>query len=543
MFNYISAHKNTYHKGQIFPFMLAVVVVLIIMFMMTINLGQMSVYKTDTSNAADAGALAGASIITGAILGLGMVNDSMCVEAIIFFAGAVVACCCWHFAAAAALLIMHTLNSINTYVQQKGQSIAALGQARKAAVQYAWQNISVDEPRPSLKSYIDCQRGQDGYPNCALIPETISGSFVHACSTAELSKYQSIYETGYDISVKQNLDAHDQYGNQIKIPDEKPNTTSKCLKNGFSQFMSDDVQGWWCYGEPSFTSIPPATLVSAFAWNNNGDIMDPSSTSNKTVGADSYVVGLYSPDVKSQPTVAMNIEGRGLGSPQFDNVVEVKVAGPVSYDFELFTPIGDITVSLTSCLTKLFTDLFDKYLPDILKWVLGVLSDIFNELMGVITGLISGFMPIYPTGLQITGERDQLVDNPIEVTVTRWRRSPHMGIWQMQYNSTPGDSTAGISSTASAGLVDDLSIQTDCQYCVSSQTGFSFYCFHSNGGGTSLSAEDKLKGKQCTTVSQDPLMILLCDCIRALINDDSSKLTNAFKTTNHLYEARLLNTR
>ena len=89
MLNCFCANKTAYHKGQIFPFMLAVVAVLVIMFMITFNLGQIGFFKTDTSNAADAGALAGSSVISGALLGLGLGNDAMAAEAYVTIGAAI----------------------------------------------------------------------------------------------------------------------------------------------------------------------------------------------------------------------------------------------------------------------------------------------------------------------------------------------------------------------------------------------------------------------------------------------------------------------
>jgi len=59
MFIYFQQNKLRYEKGQLTPIFIVVIVILIIMAMLTVNLGKLGLIKTDTSNAADAGALAG----------------------------------------------------------------------------------------------------------------------------------------------------------------------------------------------------------------------------------------------------------------------------------------------------------------------------------------------------------------------------------------------------------------------------------------------------------------------------------------------------
>ena len=77
IFQKFSQEKTQYEKGQIFPFMIALIVVVVIMALVTVNIGQVDSFKTDTSNAADAAALAGASVLSGALLGFGLKSDMM----------------------------------------------------------------------------------------------------------------------------------------------------------------------------------------------------------------------------------------------------------------------------------------------------------------------------------------------------------------------------------------------------------------------------------------------------------------------------------
>jgi len=239
MFNYISAHKNAYHKGQLFPFMLAVVVVLLIMLIITINLGQLSVFKTDTSNAADGGALAGASSISSSLLGLGNANDMMAGEAYVCLCMAIGFMCTYiGIAAGIALLITHISKSVLIFVQEMGATIEGLAKARQNAIQYAWQNIGVDEPRPSMGMFLyrileqmnryDPGMSPPGLYNYGIFDSTTHRYFSeyvpytdvskqgtdisttpaqlmqdclnnrNGCTVDDLATFQHIYETGYD---------------------------------------------------------------------------------------------------------------------------------------------------------------------------------------------------------------------------------------------------------------------------------------------------------------------------------------------------------
>src|SRR3989338_120988 len=64
-------------KGQLAPFMIAVIVILLIAIMVTVNLGKISLTKTNTANAADAGALAGASTMANGLNAIGDISDEM----------------------------------------------------------------------------------------------------------------------------------------------------------------------------------------------------------------------------------------------------------------------------------------------------------------------------------------------------------------------------------------------------------------------------------------------------------------------------------
>lgn len=63
MYVYLEKNRNAYHKGQLTPFFIAILSILIIAIMISVNIGKVSLIKTHTSNSADAGALAAASLM------------------------------------------------------------------------------------------------------------------------------------------------------------------------------------------------------------------------------------------------------------------------------------------------------------------------------------------------------------------------------------------------------------------------------------------------------------------------------------------------
>lgn len=153
--------KNNYVKrraqgGQIAPFLIAVIVILITAIMVAVNLGKIALNKTTTANAADAGALAGASTManalnslkdmstdtfmatttTQAILGICLLE---CTDAIVSWIATITANWAWF-----------------AYIELKVVP-DSLEQAETAAKQLAFSNAGIDETkaRQSGETYED----------------------------------------------------------------------------------------------------------------------------------------------------------------------------------------------------------------------------------------------------------------------------------------------------------------------------------------------------------------------------------------------------
>jgi hypothetical protein len=77
MYIYLEENTNSYHKGQLTPFFIAILTILIIGILVTVNIGKVSVIKTHNSNSADAGALAVASTCASIFDSLAMASQAM----------------------------------------------------------------------------------------------------------------------------------------------------------------------------------------------------------------------------------------------------------------------------------------------------------------------------------------------------------------------------------------------------------------------------------------------------------------------------------
>jgi len=175
MFIFFSKYKANYHqeKGQVFPFLIAVAVVIIIMIMITVNLGQVGVIKTENSNAADAGALAGTSVLSGTLLGLGLKSDYMFGYAVIMITAITLACVFWWTGygiyIAISLYIAYITHEWVQYLMALGEGRLGWTSAKQTALKYAFNNMNVDEPRVTYnhfaqmtgKSYEEYLKGED----------------------------------------------------------------------------------------------------------------------------------------------------------------------------------------------------------------------------------------------------------------------------------------------------------------------------------------------------------------------------------------------
>lgn len=132
-------------KGQIAPFLIAVIVILLIAVMVTVNLGKVSLTKTHTANAADAGALAGGSTMANGLNTIGDISDGMFADFITAQISLAMCPKCWK---AWAIYGAHVASQLALYAFAWKTASDTLKQAKSSAKQLAFSNAGIDETKP-----------------------------------------------------------------------------------------------------------------------------------------------------------------------------------------------------------------------------------------------------------------------------------------------------------------------------------------------------------------------------------------------------------
>ena len=155
MFSYFNLLKNG-NKGQIFPLLIAVVAILVIVALISANLGKVSLDRVNTMNAADAGALAGISDFTCAYNKAWLPNLIM----LLIYTGiqtwlllpqpksaclkGIFACpACWFSRDSIARIVRDVNRTL--YYTWRGQVRGYSESARKDAFYYALINAGIDD--------------------------------------------------------------------------------------------------------------------------------------------------------------------------------------------------------------------------------------------------------------------------------------------------------------------------------------------------------------------------------------------------------------
>jgi len=135
-------------RGQIAPLLIAIIVILLIAIMVTVNIGKLSLLKTSVSNAADAGALAGASAMaTGLSHGMGNIgfySDSMLAD---WASTQIILVTCPNCATAWIVYGTHVASQAALYALAATRAGVVLDEAKNSALQMAFSNAGVDEAK------------------------------------------------------------------------------------------------------------------------------------------------------------------------------------------------------------------------------------------------------------------------------------------------------------------------------------------------------------------------------------------------------------
>lgn len=377
MFTRFSQDKSNYEKGQMFPFLIAIIVVVIILAMITVNLGQISIFRTDVSNAADAAALSGASVLSGTLLGLSLKSEQMCGVMIVEVVTIILAACTViGIPVAIAIYIALLVNQLTTYIKAFSEGIMGWSNAKKTALQYAFNNAGVDEPRPSFERYLLTAYGISD-------PKSLSAT--------QINNYYQEY-------LKCDSDTCRLYG-----------------RAGFSKFMEEHKTGFAKpIGEikPGRTSSP--YIKTGYGW---------------TQQADGSFVNSY---------------GQGASYNNYENYVEVELIANSVYPLDIWNPIKKIKSDIKNFLTNEI----QKFLPWWLKWIL--------EPVKWVLGLVMWIYDFIPGGLTMDMKQNT-DDNPILVTVRRYKRDQDLGLWKFRYKTT---SNKPISAQAGAVAFRERGVET-----------------------------------------------------------------------------------
>ena len=136
-------------RGQIAPLLIAIIVILLIAIMVTVNIGKLSLLKTGVSNAADAGALAGASAMaTGLSHGMGNIgfySDSMLADWVA--TQIILATCLLDCTMAWVTYGTHFASQWAQYALAAVRAGDVLDEAEISAKQMAFSNAGIDEAK------------------------------------------------------------------------------------------------------------------------------------------------------------------------------------------------------------------------------------------------------------------------------------------------------------------------------------------------------------------------------------------------------------
>jgi len=228
MFIYFNENKLAFHKGQLTPFFIVFIILLLIAALVSVNIGKVGLIKTYSSNAADAGALAGGSVMATVFNTQAVMNSEMIVAYETFYAKMAVAmgiaiaamwiaaaacastgccpkpnciCCpskrCGFSAgvaikalkAAAIALIAFQIKQFFYYKIMKEQAIEGREKAIEAAYRYAFLNSGISSKLKScrLEDTSLCDDCEDGCDRDCKQECGDDNDCLDACSREELN--------------------------------------------------------------------------------------------------------------------------------------------------------------------------------------------------------------------------------------------------------------------------------------------------------------------------------------------------------------------
>jgi hypothetical protein len=390
MFIFFAENRANYRKGQIFPFLIAILVIIIIMAMITANLGKLAIFKTDVSNAADAGSLGAASVLSGFLLGLGLESDAWCANAIVLIA---------------RMSEIFILGRDTLHITLPGISLSHLLGTGGSDTASGNLGRYPNDLIAAIKLYVPYLIGFQ----FSLIKANMNGVI-----TWSSAKQKALADAFGNAGVDEGIDPGKKYKNYYPLPyDWYTNQfmAHEINQTGFSRFMSHPVTGYgWMIGQivPGVPSLPIVT--SGYGWSQKDDESFVNSF-------DKRVPFLYLLE---------------------DNYVEVVVTGRSSYPIKKLTWTENGMVAAIGA-GLVFWGAYMKYVRN------GQCHGWWGKIKCLayaasVAGFYAEVMLDLPVGYTFSGrDMEKYTTNaPITLRVKRYKKDTNMSIWNFQYGGARG---------------------------------------------------------------------------------------------------------
>jgi hypothetical protein len=348
------------------------------MVMIAVNLGQIAIYRTDVSNAADAGALAGASIISAQLLSYGLTSDYMCGNNLIKVAAIILAIIFiefpWNLVTAISILTTIMSTNMTTLMRAFADSQMGWTRARKTALQYAFMNAGVDESKPTYEEFLEA------------------------------------------IGEDPTSDNYDEY---LKVDTER---ARNYLRTGFDKFMESSKNGYWItnqFGDVNDPSAPTPTpiVVNGYGWQRD-DVTGE-------------IVNSFEDNGDNQEVCYNTSCWRN-----YDNFVEVSVKSRLLDTFELVRLPG-IEILGWAAFAYVFAS---RYIWWLIKFAwAGPLAPLLAAIFAAVEATLAKVLiESISFGLEFPGDDAEYVENStLDVTVRRYRSAHNVGLWNFRYSAGP----------------------------------------------------------------------------------------------------------
>jgi hypothetical protein len=405
MFLFFAENRANYNKGQVFPFIIAIIVVIIIMAMITANLGKLAIFKTDVSNAADAGALGSVSVLSNFLLGLGLESDTWCANGIVLIARM-------------AQIFIQGRDDIHV----PGISLSQLLGSGSSGSETGTGEGETGGDEDSSSSGDLRRYPQDLIAAVKLyVPYVIGFQFslqkakMNSKMTWSSAKQKALSDAFGNVGVDEGLDPRKKFKYHSSMGyNAYLNTylSREANQTGFSRFMSHPITGFSkAIGPITPGRSSPFLVLSGYGWSQREDESFTNSYDKRSI----YLLE--------------------------DNYVEVLVSGSSDYPITKLTWTQFGMIPYFSAVV-VYWGAYSKYVRNnqCPTWVGKILCLAYAA---TVAGFYTEAISTLPIGYTFTGRNmKQYTDRrPISLRVTRYKKGNDMGMWNFQYGRVAANSS------------------------------------------------------------------------------------------------------